>query len=322
MRVGILTSGGDAPGMNACIRAFVRIGLGRGLRIVGIYGGFQGLLDENISDLDSRSVAHIIHRGGTILTTGRSDEFKTEEGLKKAARILQERDIQALVAIGGDGTMRGLTALEKYWPGQTIGIPGSIDNDIWGTDYSIGFDTAVNNALDAIDKIRDTAEAFSRVFLIEVMGRKCGAIGAHVGIASGASAVAIPETRTNLNVIAEKVAEGRMKGKSSAIVIVAEGDEEGNAAAIGEKLNGLLPGEKARISVLGYIQRGGNPTRQDRILATRLGVYAVESILEGVKGVMLGEVRGKLVKTPYGDTWKKKKSLDKWMLDLIGDLAT
>ncbi len=205
MKVGILTSGGDSPGMNACIRAIVRIGCARGLNITGIYGGFQGILNEDYVDLTARSVAHIIQRGGTFLTTGRSEEFKTEEGLKKAAHNLDKAGFNALIALGGDGTMHGLAALTKYWPHQTLAIPTTIDNDVYGTDFTIGFDTAVNNAIEAIDKIRDTAEAFSRVFLIEVMGRDCGAIGAHVGIASGATAIALPETKTDLNAMAKKL---------------------------------------------------------------------------------------------------------------------
>jgi len=320
MKVGILTSGGDAPGMNACIRAVVRIGCARGLNITGIYGGFQGILDEDFVDLTARSVANIIHRGGTFLTTGRSEEFKTEEGLKRAASNLDKAGFDALVALGGDGTMRGLAALTKYWPHQTLGIPTTIDNDVYGTDFTIGFDTAVNNALEAIDKIRDTAESFSRVFLVEVMGRNCGAIGAHVGIASGATAVALPETKTNLDAIAKKLIEGRVRGKLSAIVIVSEGDDEGPAAVISEKLSRLI-NEKCRVSVLGYIQRGGNPTRLDRILATRLGAFAVECLQKGTKGVMLGEMGGKLTTTPYEQTWSKKKPLDQYLLSLIDDLA-
>lgn len=320
MKVGLLTSGGDSPGMNACIRAIVRIGCGRGFSITGIYGGFQGILNEDFVELSTRSVAHIIHRGGTILTTGRSEEFKTEEGLKKAAHNLDKAGFDALIALGGDGTMRGLAALGKLWPHQTLGIPGTIDNDVYGSDFTIGFDTAVNNALEAIDKIRDTAEAFSRVFLIEVMGRNCGAIAAHVGIASGATAIALPETKTDLNAMAKKLIEARVRGKSSAIVIVSEGDEEGPAAVMAEKLSKLI-NEKCRVSVLGYIQRGGNPTRFDRILATRLGAFAVECLQKGAKGVMLGEIGGKLTTTPYEQTWSKKKPLDQYLLNLIDDLA-
>jgi 6-phosphofructokinase 1 len=306
--------------MNACIRAIVRIGCGRGFGVTGVYGGFEGILNEDFVDLNARSVANIIHRGGTILTTGRSEEFKTEEGLKKAARNLDKAGFDALIAIGGDGTMRGLAALGKFWPHQTLGIPGTIDNDVYGTDFTIGFDTAVNNALEAIDKIRDTADSFSRVFLIEVMGRNSGAIAAHVGIASGATAIALPETKTDLNAVAKKLIEARVRGKSSSIIVVSEGDDEGPAAAMGEKLSKLI-NERCRVSVLGYIQRGGNPTRQDRILATRLGAFAIECLLKGIKGVMLGEVGGKLTTTAFEQTWSKKKLLDQYLLDRIDDLA-
>ncbi len=321
VRVGVLTSGGDAPGMNAAVRAIVRVGTCRGLSLIGIRGGFQGILDRQFVELFPRSVSRIVHRGGTILTTGRSEQFKTEVGLKTAAAILTEEQIDGLIAIGGEGTMRGLSELRRHWNGLVIGLPGSIDNDIYGTDYSIGFDTAVNNALDAIDKIRDTAESFSRVFLIEVMGRNCGAIALNVGIACGASAILLPETKTDLKSVADRIIEGRRAGKTSSIIIVAEGDELGNASQIAEKLSSLI-NEKCRVSVLGYIQRGGNPTRMDRILATRLGVYAVEHLIRGVTDVMLGEVNGQIVATPLEDTWTKKKPLDQWLVDLIDELAT
>ncbi|MGY5880208.1 MAG: ATP-dependent 6-phosphofructokinase [Candidatus Thorarchaeota archaeon] len=321
MRVGVLTSGGDSPGMNACIRAVVRIGLNRGCEVVGIRGGYQGILDRDLENMDARTVSKILHRGGTYLTTGRSKEFKTVEGTKNAARILTEEKIDGLIAIGGDGTMRGLSALMKYWDGKVIGAPGTIDNDLYGTDFSIGFDTAVNNAVSAVDKIRDTGEAFSRVFLIEVMGRLAGAIALHVGISSGASAVVIPETPTDVNKIAEKIIRGRDAGKSSAFVIVAEGDEAGDATILGKKLTKLV-GENCRVSVLGYIQRGGNPTHYDRLLASRLGAFAIDCILAGSTGAMAGEIARKVVLTPFEETWTKKKEIEPWMLDLMEDLSS
>ncbi|TFG07620.1 6-phosphofructokinase [Candidatus Thorarchaeota archaeon] len=321
MKVGVLTSGGDSPGMNAAIRAIVRFGVLHDCQIVGIHGGYQGILDKEYEELSSRTVAHLIHRGGTCLTTGRSEEFKTEEGLRRAAELLDSIDVDGLVAIGGDGTMRGLYHLQEHWGGRAVGLPGTIDNDVYGTDYSIGFDTAVNNALDAIDKIRDTAESYSRVFLVEVMGRHAGAIALHVGIASGASAILLPETPTDLDKIAARIIEGRKAGKSSSIVIVAEGDEAGNASAIGEKLSERI-GERCRVSVLGYIQRGGNPTRMDRILASRLGARAIECLKAGIDGVMLGEIDGEIAETPFKETWTKEKKLDQWMLELIAPLST
>ncbi len=320
MRVAVLTSGGDSPGMNACIRAVVRIGLNRTCDVVGIHGGFQGILDRKFQKMDSRTVSKILHRGGTCLTTGRSEEFKTVEGTKKAARILTEEKIGGLIAIGGDGTMRGLAALQKYWDGKVIGAPGTIDNDLFGTDFSIGFDTAVNNALSAVDKIRDTGEAFSRVFLIEVMGRHSGFIALHVGISSGASAAVIPETPTDLEAIAARIIRGRELGKRSVFVIVAEGDEEGDATEISGKLSKLV-GEKCRVSVLGYIQRGGNPTHSDRLLASRIGAFAIDCLLAGTTGVMAGEIKRKVVLTPFEDTWTKKKEIEPWMLELMEDLS-
>jgi len=321
MRVGVFTSGGDSPGMNACIRAVVRIGLNRGCEIIGIHGGYQGLLDRKFEKMDSRTVSKILHRGGTCLTTGRSKEFKTDKGTKKAARILTEDKIDGLIAIGGDGTMRGLAALQKYWDGKVIGAPGTIDNDLYGTDFSIGFDTAVNNAISAVDKIRDTGEAFSRVFIIEVMGRLSGSIALHVGISSGASAVVIPETPTDLDRIAGKIIKGRNLGKTSAFVIVAEGDEEGDATTLGKKLTKLV-GENCRVSVLGYIQRGGNPSHFDRILASRLGAFAIDCLLAGSTGAMVGEINRKLVLTPFEETWKNVKEIEPWMLELMEDLSS
>jgi 6-phosphofructokinase 1 len=321
MKVGVLTSGGDGPGMNACVRAIVRIGIYRGLQIIGIYGGYQGLLDEQFKVLNPRSVSNIIHRGGTFLTTGRSKEYQAPGGVEKAARILKEHGFDALIGIGGDGTMHGLAALEKHWDGKIIGLPGTIDNDLYGTDYTIGFHTAVANAVDAVDKIRDTADAFGRFFLVEVMGRDAGFIAEYVGIACGAEAILIPETPTDLDAIANDIIEARKKGKKSSIVIVAEGDELGDATTIANKLSEQVK-EHCRVSVLGYIQRGGNSTHQDRILATRLGAWAVECILKSNHGVMVGEVNGEMALTPFKDTWEKKKPLDKWMLSLVEELAT
>jgi 6-phosphofructokinase 1 len=309
MRVVILTSGGDSPGMNAGVRAIVRVGINRGIKIFGVPGGYQGILDGEFERLTARWVANIMHRGGTHLTTGRSEEFRIKEGQERAA------------AIGGDGTMRGMMALGKVWDGRLIGLPGTIDNDIYGTDYSIGFDTAVNNAMRAIDKIRDTARSFARVFVVEVMGRDAGHIAVHVGIASGAEAIVIPETTTDVEAMARKIKDGRKRGRTSAIVVVAEGDEEGGAADIASKLSEQLL-EKCRVSVLGYIQRGGSPTRMDRMLATRMGVHAIECLLEGKEQGMIGEIDGHLCVTPFEEVTTKKNPLDEWMLELVGELAT
>jgi 6-phosphofructokinase 1 len=320
MKVGVLTSGGDSPGMNAAIRAITRVGISRHCQIFGIFGGLQGILDKQIHELNSRSVSRILHRGGTFLTTGRSEEFRTEKGQKKAAKILNELGIDALIAIGGDGTMRALAALSKHWDGKLIGLPGTIDNDLYGTDYTIGFDTAINNALEALDKIRDTAQAFQRIFLVEVMGRHAGFIAFHVGIATGASAILIPETATKMDELAQKVIKARDRAKSSVLVVVAEGDELGDASVIGKELSERV-GEKCRVSVLGYIQRGGNPTHFDRILATRLGAFAIECLLGGKDGGLVGEVNGELVMTPFEETWTKRKPIDEWMMGLVEELS-
>ncbi|MHA2378851.1 MAG: 6-phosphofructokinase [Candidatus Thorarchaeota archaeon] len=320
MKIGILTSGGDSPGMNAAIRAITRIGIRRDCRVFGIFGGFQGILDEQMHELNSRSVSRILHRGGTFLTTGRSEEFRTEEGQKKAAGVLDKHGIDALIAIGGDGTMRGLAAFGNHWKGRLIGLPGTIDNDLYGTDYTIGFDTAINNALEALDKIRDTAQSFQRIFLVEVMGRHSGFIAVHVGIATGASAIVIPETTTQIEDLAQRVIDARDKSKSSVLVVVAEGDEMGNANVIAEKLSERI-GEKCRVSVLGYIQRGGNPTHLDRILGTRLGAFAIECLLEGKHGGMVGEIDGELTMTPFEKTWSEKKPFDEWMMGLVDELS-
>ena len=320
MKVAVLTSGGDSPAMNAAIRAITRVGIHRNCQVFGVYGGLQGILDQNMHVLNSRSVSRILHRGGTILTTGRSEEFRTAEGQKKAAKILTDRGFDALIAIGGDGTMRALDALSKHWKGWLIGLPGTIDNDLYGTDYTIGFDTAVNNALEALDKIRDTAQSFQRIFLVEVMGRHAGFIAFHVGFATGASAILMPETETTIEELAEKVIIAKDKAKSSVLVVVAEGDELGNADRIGRELSERI-GEKCRVSVLGYIQRGGNPTHFDRILATRLGAFAIECLLSGKHGGLVGEVNGELIITPFEETWKNKKPIDQWMLGLLDELS-
>ncbi|MFX1482500.1 MAG: ATP-dependent 6-phosphofructokinase [Promethearchaeota archaeon] len=320
MKIAVLTSGGDSPAMNAALRAITRVGIYRNCEIFGVFGGLQGILDENMHELNSRSVSRILHRGGTILTTGRSAEFRTEEGQKKAAKILTKRGFDALIAIGGDGTMRALAALSKHWDGWLIGLPGTIDNDLSGTDYTIGFDTAVNNALEALDKIRDTAEAFQRVFLVEVMGREAGHIAFHVGFSTGASAILMPETTTTIEELAQTVINAKERHKTSVLVVVAEGDELGNATKIGQMLSERI-NDECRVSVLGYIQRGGNPTHSDRILATRLGAYAIECLLSGKHGGMVGEVAGKLIMTPFEETWTVKKPIDQWMLGLLHELS-
>ena len=308
-RIGVLTSGGDAPGMNACIRAVVRTAVYHGIEVVGIMRGYAGLIKGEIVEMDASSVSNIIQRGGTILKTARSEEFKTTEGLAKAAENLSRWDVDGLVTIGGDGTYRGASELSKDWGVAVVGVPGTIDNDICGTDFTIGYDTATNIALDAVDRIRDTATSHERIFFIEVMGRESGFIALDVGIAGGAEAIMIPELPTDIDRMGEILIEGRARGKTSSIVIIAEGDDAGGAYAIAEKVKERT-GLEYRVTVLGHIQRGGSPTVQDRILASKLGAAAVKALKEGISNVMVGEVHGEVELIPLETIWTHRKEVD------------
>ena len=319
--IGVLTSGGDAPGMNACIRAIVRSGISRGLEVLGIRRGYSGILDEDFTELGSRSVANIIHRGGTILETARCEELKMEEGIRKAAEILRGHAIEGLITIGGDGTFRGAAALAEAGEARVIGVPGTIDNDVYGTDYAIGFDTAINTALDAIDKIRDTAGSLQRPFFVEVMGKSRGFIALEVGIAGGAEEILIPELETNVEELCLDIRRSFSKGKKSTIVIVAEGDEAGGALSIAQQVWERLRMEY-RICVLGHVQRGGSPTARDRVLASKLGAAAVDALVDGRSGYMVGELKGEIAFTPLRETWEKRKELDGNSLRLIKVLAS
>jgi 6-phosphofructokinase 1 len=319
-KIGVLTSGGDAPGMNACIRAIVRYGTSRGLEVVGIRRGYRGILEEDFVKLGRRSVANIIHRGGTILETARCEEMKTEEGIKKANEILQRKGIEGLITIGGDGTFRGAAALAEAGDIKVIGIPGTIDNDVYGTDNAIGFDTAINTALDAIDKIRDTAGSLQRPFFIEVMGRCRGFIALEVGIAGGAEDILIPEVETKIEQLCLDIRRSFKRGKKASIVIVAEGDEAGGAFSIAQQVWERLRLEY-RICVLGHVQRGGSPTARDRVLASKLGAAAVDALLDGKAGYMVGELKGEIAFTLLRETWEKTKELDSNLLRLVKVLA-
>jgi 6-phosphofructokinase 1 len=319
-RIGVLTSGGDAPGMNACIRAIVRCGASRGLEVVGMRQGYRGILAENFVKLGRRSVANIIHRGGTFLETARCEEMKTEEGIRKANEILQRKGIEGLITIGGDGTFRGAVALAESGDVKVIGIPGTIDNDVYGTDYAIGFDTAINTALDAIDKIRDTAGSLQRPFFIEVMGRCRGFIALEVGIAGGAEDILIPEVETKIEQLCLDIRRSFKKGKKSFIVIVAEGDEAGGVFSIAQQVWERLRLEY-RICVLGHVQRGGSPTARDRVLASKLGAAAVDALVNGKSGYMVGELKEEIAFTPLRETWEKMKELDSNLLRLVRVLA-
>jgi 6-phosphofructokinase 1 len=301
-RIGILTSGGDAPGMNAAIRAVVRTALHYNIKVYGIKYGYNGLLKNDIFEMKRGSVANIIQRGGTVLGTARSAEFETNKGMAKAKQTIKKRKIDALVVIGGDGTMRGADEFSKKFKVKIIGLPGTIDNDLYGTDFTIGFDSAVNSALEAVDRIRDTAASVERLFFIEVMGRYAGFIGLSVGLAGGAEDVLVPETPTDIKALAQKINENIKKGKKSNIVIVSEGDEAGNAFTIAEKVKSIIK-EDYRVAVLGYIQRGGAPTANDRILASKLGYGAVYGITHNTFGCMVGEINKKIIYTSLSKTY-------------------
>ncbi|MEY4540751.1 MAG: 6-phosphofructokinase [Bacteroidota bacterium] len=321
-RIAVLTSGGDAPGMNACIRAVVRGGLHHGVEIFGILRGYNGLIKGDIIPLNSQSVSNIIQRGGTILKSARSKEFMTPEGRKRGYEQLKSHGIEGLVAIGGNGTFTGAEIFFNEFQIPTVGAPGTIDNDLFGTDYTIGYDTAVNTALDAIDKIRDTADSHDRIFFIEVMGRDSGYIAVQSGISGGAESILIPEERQTVDDVVATLKAGFAKKKSSSIVVVAEGDEEGHAANIAEKIKNTIDVPvDIRVTNLGHIQRGGSPSAFDRILASRLGLGALEGLLTGHKNEMAGIVNDQLVYTAFHDTITKKKEINPDLLRLSGILS-
>lgn len=319
--IAVLTSGGDAPGMNAATRAVVRTAAASGLHITGVARGFTGLVAGDFTPLDARSVSNIIQLGGTVLKTSRCDAFYEPSGRTKAADNLARHGAGGLVAIGGDGTFRGLHALEAEHGVRCIGIPGTIDNDIFGTDYTIGFDTAVNTALESIDKIRDTAASHERVFFIEVMGRNRGSIALEVGLAGGAEDILIPEVPADLDRLCRVLTEGRGAGKTSFIIVVAEGAYPGGARAVGEAVHARI-GLDHRVSVLGHVQRGGSPTSFDRALGSRMGSEAVEALLRGVSDSAVGISCGAIVLVPLPDTWEKKKPIDLDLLRVAAMTAT
>ena len=286
-KIGLLTSGGDAPGMNAAIRAVVRAAISQRLEVVGIFRGYSGLLNQEFKSMTSRSVSNIIDRGGTILKTSRCPEFMTKEGQRKGAEILKQQMIDGLVVIGGDGSYRGALALSRDWGIPCIGLPGTIDNDLHGTDRTIGSDTAVETALDAIDKIKDTVNSMERIFVVEVMGRNCGYLAMKTALAGGAEQVLIPEIPFELSALCQEITEGYIRGKASWIIVVAEGAIKANELAA--KITDVTDLE-TRVVVLGHVQRGGVPTAEDRILASRLGVAAVELLIKGEGGKAVGAV--------------------------------
>lgn len=320
-KVAVFTSGGDAPGMNACIRAVVRGAIYHDLEIYGIRYGYDGMIRGDIFKMDSHSVSNIVQKGGTILKSARSKEFMTPDGRKKAYEQLQKFEIEGLIAIGGDGTFTGAGIFYDEFGLPTVGAPGTIDNDLFGTDYTIGFDTAVNTALEAIDKIRDTADSHDRVFFIEVMGRDSGYIAIQSGIGGGAEIVMVPETLTSIDDVIGALKQGWDRKKTSSIVVVAEGEEEGTAIEIANEVREQLKGKDLRVTTLGHIQRGGRPSAADRILASRLGLGAVEGLINGQKNVAAGIVNDQLVYTDFKEAISKEKPLNPDLIRMVNILS-
>lgn len=320
-RIGVFTSGGDAPGMNAAVRAVVRIAHGRGLEIIGILSGYVGMIDNQVRPLLPRDMGNIIQRGGTILKTGRSADFHKPEFRRIAAENLARHQIDAVVCIGGDGSFRGAHLLWEEHGIPIVGVPGTIDNDVWGTDRTIGFDTAVNTALDAIDKIRDTADSHDRVFIVEVMGRNSGFIAAHVGLAGGAEEIFTPEGNTTADKAVERIREAIKRGKKSSILIAAEGQKPGRAYDLADAIR-KKANLDAKVCILGHIQRGGSPTANDRILASRMGSAAVDALLKGQCDVMIGIENDRLVMVPFEDAVGKEKRSPLDFVQLANLLAT
>ena len=317
--IGVLTSGGDAPGMNACIRAVTRAAIFEGWKVYGIYRGWEGLITGNIKELTTESVSNTIQRGGTILKTARSDEFRTPEGRAKAMENVKKFDIDALIVIGGNGSLAGAQALASEYDLPVIGLPGTIDNDLYGTDSTIGYDTALNTIMECVDKIRDTATSHDRIFFIEVMGRDAGFLAQNSAIASGAEAAIIPEDNTDIDQLASFIGRGIRKSKNSSIVLVSEKD--GGAMHYAERMRKEYPEYNVKVSILGHLQRGGTPTAMDRILASRLGVASIEALKEGQRNVMIGIKNDQIVYVPISRAIKLDKPIDKELRNVLNVLS-
>jgi 6-phosphofructokinase 1 len=314
-KIGVLTSGGDAPGMNAAIRAVVRTCAFHNIECAGIYRGYQGMIEGDFKEMGPRSVNNIINKGGTILKSARSKEFMTEEGRKKAHANLIKNNIDALVVIGGNGSFTGGLLFNKEFGFPVIGIPGTIDNDIYGTSFTLGYDTALNTVVEVIDKIRDTASSHNRLFFIEVMGRDAGHIALNAGIGAGAEEILIPEEDMGLDRLLDSLRKSKASGKSSSIVVIAEGDKIGkNAFELKDYVEENMPEYDVRVSILGHMQRGGSPSCFDRVLASRLGVKAVETLLEGNSNYMVGLSKDEIVLTPLEQAVKGKSQVDKELI--------
>jgi 6-phosphofructokinase 1 len=317
-RIGVLTSGGDAPGMNACIRAVVRRAVSEDIEVIGVRRGYAGLIEGDFVEMDRQSVSNILQTGGTILKSARSKRFHTEEGRARAAEAVRRAGIQAIVAIGGNGTLRGASLLHDEHGVSVVGCPGTIDNDLFGTDETIGYDTALNTAIENIDRIRDTADAHDRLFLVEVMGQDAGFIALMCGIGGGAELVLIPETLTRMESVKERILSLMASQSRSSIVVVAEGEDMGGAYRIAEALKHDPAFEPIdlRVCVLGHIQRGGAPSARDRVLASRLGAAAVDALVEGHNSVMVGLVNGDVKLTPLRQVYDRKKQIDYDLINL------
>ncbi len=312
--IGVLTSGGDAPGMNAAIRAVTRAAIVNDIRVKGIYRGYKGLMEGEVTELGTQDVSGIIQRGGTILKTARSDEFRTPEGRKRAFETIQREQIDALIVIGGDGTFTGARLLAQEYNVPVIGLPGTIDNDLWGTDATIGYDTALNTIVECVDKLRDTGTSHERLFLVEVMGRDAGFLTLNAAIAAGAEAAIIPERATVAEQLEEAIGQGRRKHKNSGIVLVQEHAIEGGARKVAEIIEKVHPEYGTRVTILGHLQRGGSPSAYDRILASRLGVAAIQALMEEQRSIMVGVQNSEIVYVPLSKAIKQKKDIkdDKW----------
>jgi 6-phosphofructokinase 1 len=320
-RIAVFTSGGDAPGMNAAIRAVVRTAVYYDLHVYGIYRGYDGMVNGDIKRLEGGDVANIIQRGGTVLKTARSEAFMSPEGRKKAYESLIAHDIDGVVAIGGNGTYTGADIFSKEYNIPFVGLPGTIDNDIYGTDYTIGFDTAINTAVEAVDKIRDTADSHNRLFFVEVMGRHAGFIALHTGIGSGAGGIFLPETDTSIEELSKHLARSARRQKLFNLVIVAEGNKNGDAATLAKQFKEKNPEYDVKVTIIGHLQRGGSPTALDRVLASRMGNSAVQTLLKGDSGVALGIINDKITFTPFIDAISKNKPLNKDLVKMAEILA-
>jgi 6-phosphofructokinase 1 len=319
--IALFTSGGDSPGMNACIRAVVRTALHQNIKVYGIMHGYQGMIDDDFIPLGSHEVGNILQRGGTILKSSRSKEFRTKQGRDKAFQNLKKRGIEGVIAIGGDGTFAGAKIFTEEHRIPFIGLPGTIDNDLIGTDYTIGYDTALNNVIEAVDKIKDTAASHDRLFFVEVMGKDAGFIAMRSGIGVGAAAILIPEVHTDLEALITNLEAAYTRKKSSSIIIVAEGDDAGGAYSIAEKVVARLPQYDTRVTILGHQQRGGSPSALDRMLASQLGNEAVNALVDGKSSIMVGVVNKEFVYTPFEQAIKHHDKVNTDFLKLAEILA-